>query len=227
MSYSVVLPAYNAEETIAEAIESVLAQTVSAERIVVIDDGSTDTTGAVAKRYGSLVVVIRQDNAGVSAATNRGIDAVDSPFLACLDADDLWLPEKIARQMAYLSENPDVDGVFARMRSFRHGQTAEPSSPGRDIWGRPTMLIRTESARRIGPLVDPPGGGGRGDMVDWVSRGRDLGLRLEMLPVVLALRRVRPGSMSHGFDQRSIGYLRAVKAALDRRRGPVRSPDDH
>jgi hypothetical protein len=80
------------------------------------------------------------------------------------------------------------------------------------------MLIRTETARAVGPLVDPPGSGGRGDMVDWISRGRDLGFRFALMPEVLALRRVKPGSMSHGHDQRDIGYLLAVKAALDRRR---------
>ena len=80
------------------------------------------------------------------------------------------------------------------------------------------MMIRTTSARKIGPLVDPAGGFGRGDMVDWISRGRDLVLRLEMMPNVLALRRITPGSMAYGFDHRDIGYLRAVKAALDRRR---------
>jgi hypothetical protein len=79
------------------------------------------------------------------------------------------------------------------------------------------MLIPTAKARKIGPLVDP-GGAGRGDMVDWIGRGRDLGMRFDMLPKVLALRRLMHGSMSNGFDQRDVGYLMAVKAALDRRR---------
>ena len=216
--YSVVIPAYNAAEMITEAINSILRQTVGPERIIVVDDGSTDGTGGVAAGFGALVEVIRQENAGVSAATNRGIEAVKTPLLACLDADDIWLSDKIARQLGRLESDRELDAVFARMRSFQHGKPIDPKSEARDIWGRPTMLIWTESARRVGPLVDPSGGGGRGDMVDWIARARDLGLRLEMMPEVLALRRIHRGSMSYGFDRRDIGYLHAVKAALDRRR---------
>jgi glycosyltransferase involved in cell wall biosynthesis len=221
-AYSVVIPAFNAAETIADAIESVLRQTVQPERIVLVDDGSTDKTGEIAQRYGPIVFVIRQANAGGSAATNHGIDAVETPLLACLDADDIWLADKIARQAVHLAEYPDVDGVFSQVRLFRHGQLPDPGAPVRDQWGRTTMLIRTERARAIGPLIDPPNSGGRGDMVDWISRGRDLGFRFVLMPAVLALRRVKPGSMSHGHDQRDIGYLLAVKAALDRRRTPRR-----
>lgn len=218
MNVSVIIPAYNAAETIADAIESVLQQTLKPDRIIVVDDGSTDDTSNLAQRCGSTVVVIGQANGGGSAATNRGIGAVETPLLACLDADDIWLPEKIARQAARLAEEVHLDGVFAQVRLFHHGRPVDPVAPARDHWGRTTMLIRTTSARRIGPLVDPPGSGGRGDMVDWISRGRDLGLQFEMLSEVLALRRIMPGSMSHGFDKRDIGYLLAVKAALDRRR---------
>ena len=217
-AYSVVIPAYNAAATIGEAIHSILQQTVQPEKILVVDDGSTDDTGAVARQCAPAVVVLRQPNAGGAAATNRGIDAVETPLFACLDADDLWLPEKTARQLARLEADPGLDGVFAQMRLFQHGQSADPDAPVRDAWGRPTMLIRTDRARMVGPLVEPPGSGGRGDMVDWISRARDLGLRLMMMPEVLALRRVMPGSMSHGFDKRDVGYLLAVKAALDRRR---------
>jgi glycosyltransferase involved in cell wall biosynthesis len=203
---------------IADAIDSILCQTIGPAHIIVVDDGSTDDTGGVAASFGALVEVIRQENAGVSAATNRGIEAVRTPLLACLDADDIWLPDKMARQLGRLESEPKLDAIFARMRFFQHGKPVDPGSEARDMWGRPTMLIWTESARRVGPLVDPSGGGGRGDMVDWIARARDLGLRLEMMPEVLALRRIHRGSMSYGFDRRDIGYLHAVKAALDRRR---------
>lgn len=217
-NYSVVIPAYNAAGMITEAIESILRQTLPANEIIVVDDGSTDGTGTIAAGFGSKVRVVRQDNAGVSAATNRGIAAVTTPLFACLDADDIWLPSKMSRQIDHLDSDSALDGVFARMRSFRHGEAIAVDAAERDIWGRCTMLIRTASARRVGPLVDPAGGGGRGDMVDWIARARDLGLRLEMMPEVVALRRIHPGSMSYGFDRRDIGYLHAVKAALDRRR---------
>ena len=76
------------------------------------------------------------------------------------------------------------------------------------------MLMRTASARRVGPVIDPAHG--RGDMVDWIARARELGMRLEMMPEVLALRRIIPGSLSYGRDGRDYGYLQTVRAAAFR-----------
>jgi hypothetical protein len=80
------------------------------------------------------------------------------------------------------------------------------------------MMMRTDCALRIGPMIDPPNGKFRGEMIDWLARARELGIRLELMPEALALRRVIPGSLSYGRDERDYGYLHVVKAALDRRR---------
>jgi glycosyltransferase involved in cell wall biosynthesis len=215
--YCVVIPAYNAAQTIGEAIESIFRQSLLPKRIVVVDDGSTDETGEIVRGYGDRLSVIRQDNAGVSAATNRGIAEVDTELLTCLDADDIWLPGKVELQLSRLDQDRSLDGTFGSLRLFRHGHEVEEGAPVRANWGRTTMMVRTAAARRVGPLTDPAPGG-RGDMIDWISRGRDLGLRFEMLPDVLGLRRIMPGSMSFGHDQRDLGYLMAVKAALERKR---------
>jgi glycosyltransferase involved in cell wall biosynthesis len=215
-SYSVVIPAYNAERTIGEAIESALNQTVGPEVVIVVDDGSTDATAQCARALGERVTVITQPNSGCGAATTRGLDTVATPFVACLDADDLWLREKVALQMERLAAVPELDGVFSLARLFKHGEPPHPNAPVQEFWGRTTMLMRTASARRVGPVIDPAHS--RGDMIDWIARARELGLRLEMMPKVLALRRIIPGSLSHGRDSRDYGYLQTVKAALDRRR---------
>jgi glycosyltransferase involved in cell wall biosynthesis len=215
-SYSVVIPAYNAERTIGEAIESALNQTVGPEVVIVVDDGSTDTTAHCARALGERVIVITQPNSGCGAATTRGLDTVATPFVACLDADDLWVREKVALQMERLAAVPELDGVFSLARLFKHGEQPHPNAPVQEFWGRTTMLMRTASARRVGPVIDPAHS--RGDMIDWIARARERDLRLEMMPKVLALRRIIPGSLSHGRDSRDYGYLQTVKAALDRRR---------
>ena len=215
-SYSVVIPALNAERTIGEAIESVLNQTVGPQAVIVVDDGSTDATAQCARALGERVTVIRQSNTGCGAATTRGLDAVATPFVACLDADDLWIREKIALQMERLAAVPELAGVFSLARLFKHGEQPHPNAPVQEFWGRTTMLMRTASARRVGPVIDPAHS--RGDMIDWIARARELGLRLEMMQMVLALRRIIPGSLSHGRDSRDYGYLQTVKAALDRKR---------
>ena len=215
-AYSVVMPAYNAERTIGEAIESVLNQTVRPQVVIVVDDGSTDKTVECARAFGECVTVISQPNSGCGAATTRGLESVATPFVACLDADDLWIQEKAARQMERLAAVPVLDGVFSLARLFKHGETPRPEAPVQQFWGRTTMLMRTASARRVGPVIDPAHG--RGDMVDWIARARELGMRLEMMPEVLALRRIIPGSLSYGRDGRDYGYLQTVRAALDRKR---------
>lgn len=215
-SYSVVIPAFNAERTIREAIESALNQTLPPQVIIVVDDGSTDGTAECARAFGERVTVISQSNSGCGAATTRALDTVATPFVACLDADDLWIREKVALQMERLAAVPELDGVFSLAQLFKHGETPHPEAPVQQFWGRTTMLIRTASARRVGPVIDPAHG--RGDMIDWIARARELGMRLEMMPQVLALRRIIPGSLSYGRDGRDYGYLQVAKAALDRKR---------
>jgi len=105
---SVVIPAYNCARYISRAIESVLAQTHPADEIIVVDDGSTDDTAAVVRQYGSAVRYIYQNNAGPSAARNTGINAARYPWIAFLDADDEWLPEKLQLQIALLQRHREL-----------------------------------------------------------------------------------------------------------------------
>jgi Glycosyl transferase family 2 len=108
-SFSVTIPTYESAATIAEAIDSVLAQTYPAAEIVVCDDGSTDGTADLLSRYGDAVTVIRQENRGVAAARNTAIAASRSEFVVNLDADDLFLPNRLELIAAALVERPDLD----------------------------------------------------------------------------------------------------------------------
>src|SRR5262245_57291703 len=122
-SYSIVIPAFNAEQTLAAAIDSVLAQTVLPTAVFVVDDGSTDRTSEIARTYAPRVTMLRQTNSGPGAATTLGCEAVTTPFLACLDADDIWLKEKAARQLDWFERFPYLDAVFGRVQLFRQGES--------------------------------------------------------------------------------------------------------
>ncbi|NNF13911.1 MAG: glycosyltransferase [Gemmatimonadetes bacterium] len=108
---SVVIPVYNKERYLVETIDSVLAQTLPPEEIVVIDDGSTDRSAEIAASYGSQVHLIRQSNSGESVARNEGIEASTGEWIALLDGDDVWEPEKLERQFQAL-EAAEFDPVF-------------------------------------------------------------------------------------------------------------------
>jgi len=105
---SVVIPAFNAGRFIKRTIESVLSQTYRDFEIIVVDDGSTDNTAEVVRSYGPKVRYIYQENAGDGPSRNTGISAAKGDWIAFLDHDDEWLPEKLEFQMALLEENPGL-----------------------------------------------------------------------------------------------------------------------
>jgi glycosyltransferase involved in cell wall biosynthesis len=215
--YSVVIPAINAAATLAEAIDSVLAQTIAPRESVVVDDGSTDGTAAVAGRFPDRVRYVQQPNRGPGAATTRGLAMLDTPFAATLDSDDLWLPQKAERQLACLEAAPEVAACFSLLRQFADGDAARDDGHVSEGWSRTTMMMRTTLFAAVGAILDPPGG--RGELVDWIARARETGARLEMLDEVLALRRLRAGSLSAGRSATlDRGYLHVAHAALVRRR---------
>lgn len=103
---TVVIPAWNAAWCVGRAIDSVLAQTFTDFELVVIDDGSTDDTASVLAFHGSRIRVVSQPNGGLASARNAGIRAARGEYVAFLDADDWWLPEKLARQIALMRKQP-------------------------------------------------------------------------------------------------------------------------
>jgi glycosyltransferase involved in cell wall biosynthesis len=105
---SVIIPTYNRAEMVREAVASVLAQTCRDFEVVVVDDASTDGTAAALAEYAEVQVLRHPRRRGVAAARNTGIQAARGEWLAFLDSDDLWLPEKLARQMAYLQARPGL-----------------------------------------------------------------------------------------------------------------------
>src|SRR4051812_26931964 len=109
---SVIIGVFNGEPYLREAIESVLAQTYSPVELIVVDDGSEDATGALATGFGRRLHYVRQPNGGMGAARNTGLSLATGDYLAFLDADDRFLPDKLERQMAVFEADPSVDMVF-------------------------------------------------------------------------------------------------------------------
>ena len=113
MTISVVIPAYNAEDHIGRAIDSVLGQSVQVDEIIVVDDGSTDKTAEIIQSYGDKAKYIYQENSGAGAARNAGIEAAESEWIAFLESDDEWLPEKTQLQTELIERNADVSWMYS------------------------------------------------------------------------------------------------------------------
>lgn len=120
-SISVIVPTYNSARFIGEALESILAQTLQPEQIIVVDDGSTDDTAAVVGRYTDRrIQYIRQPHGGVATARNTGLSAARGEYITFLGAEDRWRPIFIEMMHAFLSEDPTVASVFSNFVRFQH-----------------------------------------------------------------------------------------------------------
>jgi len=197
-SVSVIIPVYNAAPWLAETIESVLGQSQPPCQVIVVDDGSTDHSAAIARHYLPQIQLVQQPNAGCAHARNCGVALATGDYLAFLDADDYWTREKLALQLAAFVQNPTLEAVFGQVKQTCTITTAQPDAVGfglevQDGYNLDTILIRQQAFHRIGgfdptiPLTNA---------VEWLWRARRLGLVSRMLPETLAWRRIHGANMS-------------------------------
>ena len=217
---SVVIPVHNGECYLGEAIESVLGQTYRPIELVVVDDASVDGSAAVCKRF-TEIRYIHQSHAGAAAARNRGVDAASGTLLSFLDADDLWVPEKLARQIAAFDAEPELDMVLGHVKQFHSPELdaqarARIAGDGTVLSGHVgTLLIRRASFFRVGPFTTE---WRVGEFIDWFGRARELGLTEVTIPDVTLLRRLHTSNMMLRESHSTTDYARILKASLDRRR---------
>jgi glycosyltransferase involved in cell wall biosynthesis len=132
---SVIIPAYNAGACIAEAIESVLDQSYPHYEIIIVDDGSTDTTKDVLEAFADKVTFIKQKHRGAAASRNAGIERAGGNYLTFLDADDLLLPTKLSVQASFLDNNPEIDVVYSDGYIFYDSEDGlEVEQPFSETW---------------------------------------------------------------------------------------------
>lgn len=217
---SVIIPVYNAERYLRAAIESVLTQTVLPLEIIVVDDGSTDASGAVARRFVPNVRVVTQPNEGPAAARNCGVSLARGDYLAFLDADDLWVDNKLQRQLHALTTNPALAMVFGQVEQFYSSELSQQATLP-DLGQRHllagihvgAMLIRRAAFARIG-LFDPQWQ--VAEFMEWYGRAQALGVKSLVLPDLVMRRRIHTtnlGIRAHHLARRE--YLRLAKRRVD------------
>lgn len=129
-----IIPAFNAEAFLAEALDSALSQTLPPFEVIVVDDGSRDQTAEVARRYGDRIHFLQQPNSGVAAARNAAMERASGDWLAFLDADDIWERNKLERLSPLLAERPAPTVVFSDYRSFGTEEATHHPSAGLAAW---------------------------------------------------------------------------------------------
>jgi glycosyltransferase involved in cell wall biosynthesis len=227
-SVSVIIPTYNRAALVRRAAASALAQTYGACEVVVVDDGSTDATLEALGPFLSRIKFLRApENRGVSAARNLGIAAARGEWLAFLDSDDLWLPDKLARQMAYLATHPNLLWCQTEEIWVRRGIRVNPPRSCRKEGGR--IFLRSLERCLVSPsavilhrrLIEDHGGF---DETLPAAEDYDLWLRLSwrhpvgLLPEPLVIKRGgHPDQLSRqpGLDRYRIQALRKLLAEAD------------
>lgn len=221
---SVIVPCYNGERFLAEAIDSILGQTRPPEEILIVDDGSTDATAQIARGYEPRVTLIQQDNAGPASARNDGIFRATGSLLAFLDQDDLWLPHKLERQCECLAADPELDICYSHVQRLWSEELEDEAQRVRDqprgdivpAYATISMLARRRAFDRVGELSHDLK---FGDAIDWALRARDLGLNMLMLDDVLVRHREHHHNLTRQREENADEFLHIVKRTLDRRRG--------
>jgi glycosyltransferase involved in cell wall biosynthesis len=225
---SVVVPVYNGALHVAAALDSVIDQTYRPLEIVVVDDGSTDASAAVIAGYGDAVRCCPQPNQGSGAARNRGVALARGDLLAFLDQDDVWVRDKLSRQVAALAADPALDAVTGMVAHFYSPELgpdfrARVRCPARPLPGYlpSAFLIRRAAFARVGGFGDQ---WKLVEWAEWVVRALAAGITLRVLPDVVARRRLHEANKGLALRAFRDEYPRILKAVLDRRRTAARGP---
>lgn len=220
---SVIIPVYNGEKYLAEALQNVLNQSVKPLEILIVDDCSTDRTAEIAHRYGNCIRYIRREkNGGAAAARNDGIKNAAGDYIAFLDADDYWDKQKLALQLREIKKPGAAKMIFGMTANFYSPETGEDFRRQYPCTGDPikgahpgTLLMRKEDFLKVGLFSEEYK---TGEFIEWYQRAQEAGMTSSFLPDVLMYRRIHP--LNHGIVQKrqNDDYARIVKDMLLRRR---------
>ncbi|HXQ69951.1 MAG TPA: glycosyltransferase family A protein [Pyrinomonadaceae bacterium] len=215
---SVIIPVFNGERFLREAVQSVLDQRHSSLEIIIVDDGSTDGTATVARSLSETVRYLHQTNQGPAAARNRGIEQARGGLLAFADADDLWPSTKLELQLSYLIRDPKIDIVLGLVQQVRLSEAAD----GPEEFAEPAFSVNLGSAiirkfvfERVGLFDETMR---YSEDVDWFMRAREAGAEIKTIDAVTLLYRQHEQNMTRGKSTSELNVLKALKRSLDRRR---------
>lgn len=218
---SVIIPVYNGEAFIREAIESVIRQKISKIEILVIDDGSTDQTKEIvaALPYESIVY-LWQENQGPSCARNLGIRKARYDYISFLDADDIWPVGKLQRQLNAFHQSPSLE-IVGGLIEYLYMPGSEERKKQLDI-KKPVFNVQLGALLVRKKVIDVIGYFNENMRLsedqDWLLRAREKKIAIHILNEVMLYYRIHPGNITKHKTTKDLHVLKALKLSLDRRR---------
>jgi glycosyltransferase involved in cell wall biosynthesis len=219
---SVVIPVFNGERFLREAVQSVLDQKYSPVEIIIVDDGSTDSTANVARSLPETVRYLHQTNKGPAAARNRGIEHAQGSLIAFADADDLWPAAKLELQLPYLIRDPTIEIVMGRTQQVLlsgavNDQTQEQFAEPVFSVNLGSAVIRKSVFEHVGLFDETMR---YSEDLDWFLRAREGGAAIKTIDAVTLFYCQHEQNMTRGKSTSELNVLKALKRSLDRRREP-------
>ncbi len=219
---SCIVPCFNSSAYVAEALDSIFAQTHRPIEVIVADDGSTDGTPELVGRR-SEITVVTQAERGPAATRNLGLRSASGDWVAFLDADDLWHPEKLSRQYRCFVDDPELQYCVthaqmfwtAALRGERDRLADHPRSRAVPGYATTTLLARRELFDSIG-LFDE--GLRFGDAVEWFTRAAERQVKMKLLGEVLTYHRMHDNNLTRRLSRESREEFLAIVRGLLRRR---------
>jgi glycosyltransferase involved in cell wall biosynthesis len=217
---SAIVPVYNGEDFLAEAIACIQKQAYEPLEIIVVDDGSTDGTAEIARQFDRCIRYIYQSHRNPATARNLGVKVASGNIIAFLDADDLWTENKLETQVSYLAANPSVEivqGLTQEMQllpgvdgnSLKFEKSSEPYL----VSSLASAIYRRSVFDKIGVLDENLV---YGEDIDWFLRARDNSISKVVLPQVSLFYRKHQNNMTRGKSLVELGFLQVFKKRLDR-----------
>ena len=218
-SVSVIVPVYNGAAFLADAVESLERQTRPPDEIIIVDDGSTDSTAAIAARWRGIRYHY-QSNAGPAAARNRGLEMATGDVIGMLDADDLWPSDRMAILLARLGEDPSLEVVLGRLQFIARpagddGASYEPLAEPVVKLSLGSGLFRRSAFERVGRF---DAGMPCAEDLDWFLRALERHLCMAAIDAVTLLYRWHDTNMTRDGTAVHRGIATALRASVVRRR---------
>ncbi len=218
---SVIIPVYNGEKFISEAIQSVVNQTLKPFEIIIVDDGSTDSSSKIINAFPEVSYYFKP-NTGLASTLNFGLQKVKGDYIAFLDADDYWSIDKLEKQFILFETDSDLDLVFGCHQRFYSKPSNEITAEERlDMtrvlpgYFKAALLVKKKAFFKVGLFDETIV---MGDFLDWYSRAVDMNLRMKMISDVVLFRRIHEDNMSTRNKSQILDYVKIMKASMDRRR---------
>ncbi len=220
-SISVIIPVYNGERVLPTALNSIFQQKHSSLEIIIVDDGSTDKTGEIARSFSEGIKYIYQENQGAAAARNHGFSISRSKIIGFLDADDMWASNNLSRQLPYFDDS-EVDLVMGQTQLVREVQIDDEKIEFENL-GEPILaplmgsyIVKKSVFENIGLFNSDLR---LSEDVDWFFRFRESGVKIITVPQVSLLYRRHENNTTQKINHwQELNLMEVIKKSLDRRR---------